>query len=104
LDLDGGGFYMPLFVRLADGTELDDALKARIAAKLRAECSPRHIPDEVHAVATIPYTLTGKKMEIPVRRILAGMPAEKVASREAMMHPAALDWFVAFAQARRIAI
>ncbi len=104
LELDGGGFYMPLFVRLADGAELDDALKARIATKLRAECSPRHVPDEVYAVATIPYTLTGKKMEIPVRRVLAGMPPEKVASREAMMHPAALDWFVSFAQSRRLAI
>ena len=103
LELDGGGFYMPLFVRLADNVVLDESLRARIAAKLRAECSPRHVPDEVHAVDAIPYTLTGKKMEIPVRRILAGMAPEKVASREAMMQPAALDWFIAFARERRAA-
>ena len=103
LELDGGGFYMPLFVRLADNVVLDEDLRARIAAKLRAECSPRHVPDEVHAVDAIPYTLTGKKMEIPVRRILAGMAPEKVASRVAMMQPAALDWFIAFARERRAA-
>lgn len=91
---------MPLFVKLADGVILDDALRSRIANTLRAECSPRHVPDEVHAVDAIPYTLTGKKVEIPVRRILAGMPPEKVASREAMMQPAALDWFVTFARRR----
>jgi len=101
LELEDGGFYMPLFVQLRDGAVLDDALRARIAYKLRTECSPRHVPDEVHAVDAIPYTLTGKKMEIPVRRILAGMPPEKVASREAMMQPAALDWFIAFAPRSR---
>ncbi len=100
LELPGGAFYMPLFVRLADGALFDDALHARIVNKLRTDCSPRHVPDEIHAVAAIPYTLTGKKMEIPVRRILAGTPPEKAASREAMMQPAALDWYVEFAHAR----
>jgi acetoacetyl-CoA synthetase len=100
LELPGGGFFMPLFVRLADGAALDDPLRARIAAKLRTDCSPRHVPDEIHAVEAIPYTLTGKKMEIPVRRILAGTPPERAASREAMMQPAALDWYVAFARDR----
>jgi len=101
LELPEGDFYMPLFVLLADGAVLDDALRQRIGAKLRSEGSPRHVPDEVHAVDAIPYTLTGKKMEIPVRRILAGMAPEKVASREAMMQPAALDWFISFARERR---
>ena len=100
LELPGGGFFMPLFVRLAEGTVLDDDLRARIAAKLRGDCSPRHVPDEIHAVEAIPYTLTGKKMEIPVRRILAGTPPDRAASREAMMQPAALDWYVAFARSR----
>jgi acetoacetyl-CoA synthetase len=100
LELPGGDFYMPLFVRLADGTAFDDALRERILTKLRTDCSPRHVPDEIHAVEAIPYTLTGKKMEIPVRRILAGTPPEKAASRDAMMHPAALDWYVEFARAR----
>jgi acetoacetyl-CoA synthetase len=102
LELPGGEFYMPLFVRLADGTPFDDALRARIVAKLRTDCSPRHVPDEIHAVDAIPYTLTGKKMEIPVRRILAGTPPEKAASRDAMMQPAALDWYVEFAQKRGV--
>jgi acetoacetyl-CoA synthetase len=101
LELPGGDFYMPLFVLLADGAVLDDGLRRRITAKLRSECSPRHVPDEVHAVDAIPYTLSGKKMEIPVRRILAGMAPEKVASREAMMQPAALDWFISFARERK---
>jgi acetoacetyl-CoA synthetase len=102
LELAGGGFYMPLFVRLADGVPFDDALRERIVAKLRTDCSPRHVPDEIHRVDAIPYTLTGKKMEIPVRRILAGTPPEKAASREAMMQPEALDWYVDFAAARAI--
>src|SRR5665213_3315951 len=100
LELPDGGFYMPLFVRVADGVAFDDALRERIVAKLRADCSPRHVPDEIHQVDAVPYTLTGKKMEIPVRRILAGTVPEKAASREAMMNPAALDWFVAFAADR----
>jgi len=100
LELPGGGFYMPLFVRLADGAALDDALRGRIVTKLRTDCSPRHVPDEILQVDAIPYTLTGKKMEIPVRRILAGTPPEKAASREAMMQPAALDWYVELARRR----
>jgi acetoacetyl-CoA synthetase len=98
LELPGGEFYMPLFVRAADGVVVDDGVRARIVAKLRGDCSPRHVPDEIHAVDAIPYTLTGKKMEVPVRRILAGAPAEKVASRDAMMNPASLDWYVDFAR------
>ncbi len=100
LELPGGEFFMPLFVRPAAGAALDDALRARIVAKLRSDCSPRHVPDEIHEVAAIPYTLTGKKMEVPVRRILAGIPAEQVASRDAMMQPDALDWYADFARER----
>ena len=100
LELPGGEFYMPLFVRPAAGAVLDDALRARIAAKLRSDGSPRHVPDEIHQVDAIPYTLTGKKMEVPVRRILAGIAPEKVASRDAMMDPSALDWYIRFAEAR----
>jgi acetoacetyl-CoA synthetase len=103
LELPGGEFYMPLFVRPAAGV-VDDALRARITAKLRADCSPRHVPDEIVGVDAIPYTLTGKKMEVPVRRILAGMAPEKVASRDAMMQPEALDWYVRFANVRLTAV
>jgi acetoacetyl-CoA synthetase len=103
LELPGGGFYMPLFVKTAPGVALDEALRAKIAARLRADCSPRHVPDEMHAVAAIPYTLTGKKMEVPIRRILAGAVPSRVASRDAMMDPSALDWYVAFAERYRSA-
>jgi len=91
---------MPLFVQTSGGAALNEALQKRIVAKLRGDCSPRHVPDEIHQVQTIPYTLTGKKMEIPVRRILAGVDPEKVASRDAMQNPASLDWFVGFARER----
>jgi acetoacetyl-CoA synthetase len=100
LELPDGGFYMPLFVKVAGDGALDDALRATIVTKLRTDCSPRHVPDEIHRVPDVPYTLTGKKMEIPVRRIIAGMPPAKVASREAMMNPNALDWYIEFALAR----
>jgi acetoacetyl-CoA synthetase len=103
LELPGGAFYMPLFVKTAAGVELDDVLRSRIADKLRADCSPRHVPDEMHAVATIPYTLTGKKMEVAVRRIIAGAQPDRVASRDAMMDPTALDWYVTFAHSYRAA-
>ncbi|GAC1567236.1 MAG: acetoacetate--CoA ligase [Vulcanimicrobiaceae bacterium] len=91
-----GDISMPLFVKMAPGVALDDAVRKRIVDTLRDHCSPRHVPDEIHAVDAIPYTLTGKKMEIPIRRILAGAPVDRVASRDAMMDPSALDWYVAF--------
>ena len=97
-ELPGGNFFMPLFVRLKDGFTLTEALVAQIGRKLREDCSPRHVPDRVYAVEQIPYTLTGKKMEVPVRKLLMGWPLEKAASRDAMMNPAAIDYFVRFAQ------
>lgn len=93
-----GSFFMPLFVKLQEGLELDDALRQRINSRLRQDCSPRHVPDRIDRVDAIPYTLTGKKMEIPVRRILTGSPPECVASRDAMMNPEALDFFVRYAK------
>ncbi|MCD6679915.1 MAG: acetoacetate--CoA ligase [Burkholderiaceae bacterium] len=100
LDLPGGGFFMPLFVKLRVGATLDDALVARIGTRLRDACTPRHVPDKVYQVDAIPATLTGKKMEVPVRRILQGMPAERAANRSAMADPSALDWFVGYAAAQ----
>jgi acetoacetyl-CoA synthetase len=96
-ELPDGGFYMPLFVATKQGHVLDEALKSQIARKLREEASPRHVPDEIIAVPVIPYTLTGKKMEVPIRKLLMGMAPEKAASRDAMANPSALDWFIAFA-------
>ena len=71
-------------------------LQAKIAARVREDCSPRHVPDEVHAIAAVPRTLSGKALEIPVKRILMGTPPERTASRESLANPEALDWFVAF--------
>jgi acetoacetyl-CoA synthetase len=96
IETPGGGFYMPLFVKLAAGLELDEEMKKLIVQRLRTECSPRHVPDEIHAVPDIPYTLSAKKMEVPVRRIMQGMAPEKVAAPDSMRNPAAIDWFVAF--------
>lgn len=98
LDLPKGRFFMPLFVVLKTGVVLDDALKKRIAARIRADFSPRHVPDAIIAVDDIPYTLTGKKMEVPVRRILTGTPVEKAANRDAMRNPDAVDFFVRYAR------
>ncbi|NKF21862.1 acetoacetate--CoA ligase [Solimonas marina] len=100
-ELPGGKFFMPLFVRLKPDAELDENLVRRINTKLREDCSPRHVPDRIYAVTAVPYTLTGKKMEIPVRKLLMGWPLEKAASRDAMMNPDAIDWFVRFAQDSR---
>jgi acetoacetyl-CoA synthetase len=90
--------WMPLFVVLREGAELDDDLTGRIAARIRADCSPRHVPNEVHVTPEVPRTLSGKVLEVPVKRILSGTPAEKAASRESLANPAALDWFVEFAE------
>jgi acetoacetyl-CoA synthetase len=100
LDLPGGRFFMPLFVKLRAGTSLDERVAARIRARLARDYSPRHVPDEIVQVAAIPYTLNGKKMELPVRKLLAGAPVETAANRHAMVDPAALDDFVAYARTR----
>jgi acetoacetyl-CoA synthetase len=93
-----GSDYMPLFVVLRDGVELDDDLVGRIRKRLREDCSPRHVPNEVHQVKEIPRTLSGKILEVPVKRILMGQDPAKAASRDSLANPAALDWFVDFAK------
>jgi acetoacetyl-CoA synthetase len=85
---------MALFVVLREGAELDDGLRADLARSIRERCSPRHVPDEVFAIAEVPRTLSNKVLEVPVKRILMGMPASEVASRDSLANPAALDWFV----------
>lgn len=94
LELPHGRFFMPLFVLLKPGSVLDDGLRQKICDKLRASCSPRHVPEKIYQVDAVRYTLTGKKMEVPVRRILMGVPAEKVANRGATANPDAIDFFV----------
>jgi acetoacetyl-CoA synthetase len=100
-DSQGGPGELLLFVVLADGVVLDQPLRDRIAATLRGSLSPRHVPDTIVAVSAIPTTLTAKKLELPVKRILLGAPAEDVASRDALAQPNALDDFVAYASTRR---
>jgi acetoacetyl-CoA synthetase len=99
-DEAGGPGELLLFVALEDGATLDDGLSARIAAALRESLSPRHVPDRIEAVPSVPRTLNGKKLEVPVRRILSGEPAEKVANTGAMANPESLDYFVKFAASR----
>jgi acetoacetyl-CoA synthetase len=89
--------WMPLFLVLREGAELDDRLRGEIARRVRSQCSPRHVPDEVYAIAEVPRTLSGKVLEVPVKRILMGTPPEQAASRDSLANPAALDWFVEFA-------
>jgi acetoacetyl-CoA synthetase len=91
---EGTDGWMPLFVVLREGAELDDDLVARIKRRIREDCSPRHVPNEIHRIAEVPRTLSGKALEVPVKRILMGQPADKAASRESLANPAALDYFV----------
>ncbi|HUA28543.1 MAG TPA: acetoacetate--CoA ligase [Streptosporangiaceae bacterium] len=97
LDLPGGGFFMPLFVRLVDGLRLDGRIEDKIRDRLRREYTPRHVPDRIVQVQEIPVTLTGKKLEVPVRKILRGIPADEAANRNAMANPGALDFFADYA-------
>ena len=99
----GAESWMPLFVVLREGAELDDELIGSIAARVREECSPRHVPNEVFAIDEVPRTLSGKLLEVPVKRILMGTPAEVAASRDSLQNPAALDPFVAMAADRKLA-
>jgi acetoacetyl-CoA synthetase len=89
--------WMPLFVVLRKGIELDDGLHREIARRVREQCSPRHVPDEVFSIAEVPRTLSGKALEVPVKRILMGTPPEQVASRDSLANPSALDYFVELA-------
>ncbi len=90
--------WMPLFVVLRDGDQLDDELVGEIKRRIREQCSPRHVPDEIYAIAEVPRTLSGKVLEVPVKRILTGTPPERAASRDSLANPEALDWFVEFAR------
>ena len=95
---EGSENWMPLFVVLREGAELDDDLVAEIRRRIREDCSPRHVPNDVFAVEEVPRTLSGKLLEVPVKRILCGTDPEKAASRDSLANPKALDWFVELAQ------
>jgi acetoacetyl-CoA synthetase len=94
LPREGTPGWLALYVVLREGAQLDDALAARIKARIREECSPRHVPDEITAVPAVPRTLSGKLLEVPVKRILMGAEPDTVASRDSLANPEALDWFV----------
>jgi len=92
-DPEGGPGELLLFVVLVDGLVLDDALRGRIASQLRHALSPRHAPDEIHQVGAVPRTLSGKKLEVPVKRILTGTPVDAAAARGALANPDSLSAF-----------
>jgi acetoacetyl-CoA synthetase len=100
-DREGGPGELLLFIQLREGESLSDELRARIRAELRGALSPRHVPDAVEAVPAIPRTMTGKKLELPVKRILQGTPADQVASRDALADPESIDAFVTYAAGHR---
>jgi acetoacetyl-CoA synthetase len=89
--------WMPLFVVLADGETLEDELTGEIKRRIRELCSPRHVPDAVYEIAEVPRTLSGKVLEVPVKRILTGTPPEQAASRDSLANPRSLDYFVELA-------
>ncbi len=89
---------MILFVVLRDGVTLDEGLEREIKTAIREDCSPRHVPNEIRQIAQVPRTLSGKVLEVPVKRILMGTPPEQAASRESLADPAALDYFVEMAK------
>jgi acetoacetyl-CoA synthetase len=101
LDLPDGGFFMPLFVKLADGQAIDDVLREKIRGRIREEYTSRHVPDQIVAVRDIPVTLTGKKMEVPVRKILLGTPLERAANASAMANPGSLAEYAGYARSQR---
>lgn len=96
-ELSDGGYYMPLFVVLADGYSLDAALKERIRGAIRLGASPRHVPDSIIEVPGIPTTRTGKRLEIPIKKLLQGASAAKAVNRATVAEPDLLDWYVDFA-------
>ncbi|KPQ07163.1 MAG: acetoacetate-CoA ligase [Rhodobacteraceae bacterium HLUCCA12] len=100
LEFLGRESFMPLFVVLAPGVVLDDTLRDRIRARIRADVSPRFVPDVIEAIAEVPRTLSGKKLEVPVKKLLLGRDPARVVNRDSMANPDSFDWFVAYARAR----
>jgi acetoacetyl-CoA synthetase len=98
-DGTGDGFLY-LFVVLADGAQLSDDVRNDLRARIRRDCSPRHVPDEVIVVPDVPRTLTGKLLEVPVKKLLMGRDPSGAASKDTLANPAAFDWFVEFARDR----
>jgi acetoacetyl-CoA synthetase len=98
LEYLGKESYMPLFVVLRPGVTLDDAIKAKLNHAIKVALSPRFIPNEIFQVAEIPRTLSGKKQELPIKKLMLGQPLEKVVNKDAMANPGCLDWYVELAK------
>ena len=98
LEKNDGGDVMPIFVVLNDGVELTSELKSEINNTLKSKCSPRHVPDMILQAPDLPYTLSGKKMEVPIKKILMGMDASKSMTKDSMRNPEAIDHFKQMAQ------
>ena len=98
LEYLGKDSYMPLFVVLRQGVTLDDAVRQKLNNAIKVALSPRFIPNEIFQVAEIPRTLSGKKQELPIKKLMLGQPLEKVVNKDAMANPACLDWYVALAE------
>jgi acetoacetyl-CoA synthetase len=105
IDLEALGreSYMPLFVALQPGQELDEALIGRIKQTIRTALSPRHVPDAIFAIPEIPRTLSGKKLEVPIKKLFMGVPVERAANPDSMSNPHILRYFVELANARNAA-
>jgi acetoacetyl-CoA synthetase len=99
LELLGRESYMPLFVVISSGADLNNRLRQQIKEVIRRDISPRHVPDEIFAIDEVPYTLSGKKMEVPVRRIMLGEPVEEAINPGAMRNPQSVGFFVQFSEA-----
>ncbi len=100
LEYLGRESYMPLFVVLQAGLQLDQTLRTKLVYAIKTALSPRFVPNDIFQVAEIPRTLSGKKQELPIKKLLLGQPIEKVVNKDAMANPGCLDWYVTFAQTR----
>ena len=98
LEVLGQESYMPLFIVLREGAKLDDDLTNRLKRKIRQDISPRHVPNDIFVIDEVPYTLSGKKMEVPVRKILLGRDADKAVNKGAMRNPESINYFVELAE------
>ena len=101
LEYLGRESYMPLFVVLREGLALDDDLRTRLVNAIKTALSPRFVPNEIFQVSAIPRTLSGKKQELPIKKLLLGQALDKVVNREAMANPECLDWYAALADTRQ---
>ena len=100
IDLPDDGYWLGLFVVPAPGHALDDALKQKIVTTLRTRLTPRHVPDEILQAPAVPHTLSGKRLEVPIKKLLTGKPLEKAANIASVDDPDALRWYARFAEDR----